>query len=138
VISADWAFGPAVGAPCEKAVFERPPPTTGVAGSDEIIRTTVCVMFCPAIAADRTEFGLSTIACVMPAMSAGGDRNWVGVAKFDSGKGIFLAALPIAKGVMSTGLMVGGPATERAVLEQGWSHHEEWRPFAQPWRPHQD
>src|SRR5260370_6411157 len=111
VTNALCALGPAVGAPCKKAVLASPPPTTGVAGSVEMIRAMVCVIVCPAIAADRTELGLSTIAWVMPAVSAGGERKAVGVARSDSGNVNFLAAFPMRNGVMSTGTMIGGPAT---------------------------
>ena len=43
-------------------------------------------MVCPAMAASNTEFGLLTMACVMPTICAGGDRKAVGLVRICSGK----------------------------------------------------
>jgi hypothetical protein len=132
VTSTDWALGPAAGAPCKNAVLARPPPTTGVAGSDEICSTTVPLIFCPAIAAMSTEFGLSTIACVIPVISAGGERKLDGFDRSDSENGIFFA-VPMTNGVMSTLWICGGPATSVARPCAKRSSRAVWTPCARLW-----
>jgi hypothetical protein len=95
-------------------VFASPPPTTGVVGSEETSNTIVFLIVCPDIAAARTEFGLSTIACVMPTISPGGDREFDGVERLDSGNCIFVT-VPMVKGVISLIVIFGGPATGVAM-----------------------
>jgi len=56
------AFGPAAGLPCRNAVLATPPPRTGTVGLDETSSAMVLFTVCPAKAAMRTEFGLSTIS----------------------------------------------------------------------------
>src|SRR6185312_14855083 len=105
------AFG-AFASPSRKAILEVPPPELGgfcLATDVEIWITVVEVIVFPTSAAARTEFGLSTIACVMPTMSPGGLRNALGVARFCEAKWTLLAGLPIVNGVMSTGANAGGP-----------------------------
>ena len=77
-------------------MLEVPPPVVGgLSGTVEILSVEVEMMFSTAIASARTVFGLSTIACLTPGMSAAGVRNAEGVARFDSGNGTRFAGLPI-------------------------------------------
>src|SRR5262245_50010791 len=104
-----------------------PPPTLGAAGGGGAAgalvlmnSTVVCVMVWPAIAAVSTEFGLFTIVCVMLGGIGFGSRKVVGTDRLASLKGGNATAvfggggLPIGKGRMLTGLMVGPPATVSA------------------------
>lgn len=56
----ETAFGPPPD-PARKAVFDVPPPVTGTVGVVETCSVVVERIVCPAMAACRTEFGLSTI-----------------------------------------------------------------------------
>lgn len=89
VTSAETAFGPCAGVPCRNAVLEVPPPTTGRIGCVETLSVVVFRTVSPVKAVVKTEFGLFTIAWVMPTISAGGDRKADGMERFDSGNWIF-------------------------------------------------
>ena len=73
-------------------------------------------MSCPATAACNTEFGLSTICCVMLASPAPFVRNSVGFVRSCSGKWILPARLPIGNGRMSVSLILGGPFASSNTL----------------------
>ena len=80
--------------------------------------TTVCTMSWPAIALVSTVLGFLTMPCVMPGTVAGSDgwRNFffTGLSSvnvcFASLKEPLVDGSPVPNGMMSTSLMIGGPA----------------------------
>jgi hypothetical protein len=106
--SAVNAFGPAA-VPCRNEVLVRPPPTTGSVGSEDTSRVAVSTIVLPIRPDSRTEFGLVTIAWVIPTMSACGERSEEGVERLDSVKLILFVGWFSRNGVISTMGILGGP-----------------------------
>src|SRR5947209_1491655 len=102
------------GPPAKNDVLSVPPPVIGAAALVVTWSVVVERIVCPAIAACRTEFGLFTMPCVMPTMSAGGERNAVATERFCSGNGP-KGAPPIGNGSMLLFGMTGPPAACDAV-----------------------
>ena len=103
------ALGPA-GPPARKAVLLVPPPMVGGGGAVvDTSRTVIDMIVCPWIAVASTELGLFTIACVIPTICAGGDRNALGRARFCCSNGTIGPCTGM--GSMLTGWNTGPPCT---------------------------
>src|SRR5450631_2068348 len=98
VMEAGEAFGPSVGEPCKNAVPSVPPPLIGEGAVVDMMSAVVVMTMSEDRSDVRTEFGSSTMACVID----GSDklRNGVAVPRFDSGNGTVLEGFPTTNGVM--------------------------------------
>jgi hypothetical protein len=103
------------GAPCKKAILAVPPPSSGVVGFVETLKTMVLVMVFPMLASRNTVFGSVKMACVMVPSAINllrscGSRGVLALDAVWLAKVIVSLGLPIKNGVISTAFMVGGPA----------------------------
>jgi hypothetical protein len=109
------ALVPVPPVPSRKAMLAVPPPSSGLAGVVETLKTMVLVMCLSTLALRSTVFGSSSMAWVMVPAATNLVRSCgirgVSLLAASCAMNLILFPPPMGNGVMSTAGMVGGPAT---------------------------
>src|SRR5277367_3941554 len=106
--------------PSKNAMLSTPPPKSGGVGAVEMIIAIVLMIFCVAMTSLSSLFGLSNNCCVivpaaMKLLRSCGILGVFVLAAVWLANLILFAGFAVRNGVMSTGFMIGGPATSTKV-----------------------